>query len=175
MESLSLNQADDDQSNDRADKEPALADAVFEAVVTNGPLNDAWRLTMWANCFNEPTSAEYALRFDIGRDEFNVLSCLASHGPMAAKTICEVTGRPRNSISRAVNRLAERKMLKRKTNLEDRRESVLILNQAGRRLYEQVLPVAVERQAFMLRHLSEAERAVLDDILNKLMRVRHEW
>lgn len=150
-------------------------DEVFHAVVTNGPINDAWRLTLWANCYNEPIFSLLAAEFDVGRDEFNVMSCLASYGSMVARTICDVTGRPKNSISRAVNRLIERKLLKRKTNSNDRRESVLILNEAGRRLYERVLPVAVSRQNLMLETLSQDERDALDFILSKLMRSRHQW
>ncbi|CAB3655749.1 MarR family winged helix-turn-helix transcriptional regulator [Paraburkholderia rhynchosiae] len=150
-------------------------DEVFDAVVTNGPINDAWRLTLWGNCYNEPIFTALALEFDVGRDEFNVLSCLASYGSMVARTICDVTGRPKNSISRAVNRLIERNLLKRKTNDSDRRESVLILNEAGRRMYERVLPVAVSRQNLMLDSLSKDERETLDFILNKLMRSRHQW
>ena len=94
---------------------------------------------------------------------------------MVAKNICDVTGRPKNSISRAVNGLVTRKMIKRKTNTNDRRESLLILNDNGRRLYERVLPVAVDRQTLMLKVLSDEERGVLDRILDKLMSVRHEW
>jgi DNA-binding MarR family transcriptional regulator len=148
---------------------------VFDKVVTKGPLNDAWRLTLWANCYNEPIFTALAQEYDVGRDEFNVLSCLASYGSTVAKTICDVTGRPKNSISRAVNRLVERKMIKRKTNVNDRRESLLILNEDGRRLYERVLPVAVDRQTLMLKGLSDNEKRALDGILNKLMSVRHEW
>ncbi|KND59643.1 Transcriptional regulator, MarR family [Candidatus Burkholderia verschuerenii] len=150
-------------------------DEVFGAVVTRGPINDAWRLTLWANCYNEPIFTSLAQEFDVGRDEFNVLSCLASYGSMVARTICDVTGRPKNSISRAVNRLVERKMLKRKTNVNDRRESLLILNEAGLRLYERVLPLAVNRQQLMLESLSKEERESLDFILNKLMRSRQHW
>jgi MarR family transcriptional regulator, temperature-dependent positive regulator of motility len=113
--------------------------------------------------------------FDVGRDEFNVLSCLSSYGPMAAKTICEVTGRPKNSISRAVTRLSERKMIRRKINPLDRRESSLMLTESGRKLYERVVPVAIERQSTMLSGLSSSERALLDQVLNKLMQFRHEW
>ena len=94
---------------------------------------------------------------------------------MVAKNVCDVTGRPKNSISRAVNSLVTRKMIKRKTNTNDRRESLLILNDNGRRLYERVLPVAVDRQTLMLKVLSDEERGVLDRILDKLMSVRHEW
>jgi MarR family transcriptional regulator, temperature-dependent positive regulator of motility len=153
----------------------SLADDVFDKVVTKGPLNDMWRLTLWANCYCEPFFASLAEEFDVGRDEFNVLSCLASYGSMVAKNICDVTGRPKNSISRAVNSLVARKMIKRKTNANDRRESLLLLNDNGRRLYERVLPGAVDRQTLMLKILNADERRVLDKILDKLMSGRHAW
>jgi len=148
---------------------------VFAAVVTNGPISEAWRFTLWSNYYTEPCFSVMTRDFDVGRDEFNVLSCLSSYGPMAAKTICEVTGRPKNSISRAVARLSERKMIRRKINPLDRRESSLILNESGRKLYERVVPVAIERQSTMLSGLSSSERALLDQVLNKLMQFRHEW
>ena len=159
----------------QADEKDTHIDDIFDAVVTNGPINDAWRLTLWANYYTEPTFTVLLQEFDVGRDEFNVLSCLASYGSMVAKTICNVSGRPKNSISRAVNRLVERKMIRRKTNVHDRRESLLMLNEEGRRLYEKVVPVAVDRQNAMLDCLSAAERRTLDDILNRLMSVRHQW
>ena len=151
------------------------AQDVFTAVVTNGPISDAWRFTLWSNYYTEPCFSVMSRDFDVGRDEFNVMSCLSSYGPMAAKTICEVTGRPKNSISRAVTRLSERKMIRRKINPLDRRESSLMLNESGRKLYERVLPVAIERQSTMLSGLSSSERALLDQVLNKLMQFRHEW
>ncbi|TXC80150.1 winged helix-turn-helix transcriptional regulator [Paraburkholderia azotifigens] len=153
----------------------SLADDVFDKVVIKGPLSDMWRLTLWANCYCEPIFAAMAQEYDVGRDEFNVLSCLASYGSMVAKNICDVTGRPKNSISRAVNSLIARKMIRRKTNAHDRRESLLMLNDSGRRLYEKVLPVAVDRQTLMLRVLNAQERAMLDGILDKMMSTRHEW
>ncbi|OXC79618.1 MarR family winged helix-turn-helix transcriptional regulator [Caballeronia sordidicola] len=151
------------------------AQDVFTAVVTNGPISDAWRFTLWSNYYTEPCFSVMSRDFDVGRDEFNVMSCLSSYGPMAAKTICEVTGRPKNSISRAVTRLSERKMIRRKINPLDRRESSLMLNESGRKLYERVVPVAIERQSTMLSGLSSSERALLDQVLNKLMQFRHEW
>ena len=58
----------------------SLADDVFDKVVRKGPLSDMWRLTLWANCYCEPIFAVMSQEFDVGRDEFNVLSCLASYG-----------------------------------------------------------------------------------------------
>lgn len=163
------------EAPEQAVDDTAYIDEVFHAVVTKGPINDAWRLTMWANYYNEPIFTALAEEFDVGRDEFNVMSCLASYGSMLAKTVCDVTGRPKNSISRAVNRLAGRKLIRRKVNANDRRESLLILNEDGRRLYERTLPIVVGRQTLMLDVLSASERRVLDTILNKLMSARHAW
>ncbi|MGX7003605.1 MarR family winged helix-turn-helix transcriptional regulator [Caballeronia sp. KNU42] len=168
-------QVTDPQAEPKASDGAAYAHDVFASVVTNGPISDAWRFTLWSNYYTEPCFSAMSRDFDVGRDEFNVLSCLSSHGPMAAKTICEVTGRPKNSISRAVTRLSGRKMIRRKTNPLDRRESWLILTESGRKLYERVLPIAIDRQSTMLSGLSSSERALLDQVLNKLMQFRHEW
>jgi DNA-binding MarR family transcriptional regulator len=168
-------QVTDPQAEPKASDGAAYAHDVFASVVTNGPISDAWRFTLWSNYYTEPCFSAMSRDFDVGRDEFNVLSCLSSHGPMAAKTICEVTGRPKNSISRAVTRLSGRKMIRRKTNPLDRRESSLILTESGRKLYERVLPIAIDRQSAMLSGLSSSERALLDQVLNKLMQFRHEW
>ena len=168
-------QVTDPQTGPKAADGAVHAHDVFASVVTNGPISDAWRFTLWSNYYTEPCFSAMSRDFDVGRDEFNVLSCLSSHGPMAAKTICEVTGRPKNSISRAVTRLSGRKMIRRKTNPLDRRESSLILTESGRKLYERVLPIAIDRQSTMLSGLSSSERALLDQVLNKLMQYRHEW
>ena len=168
-------QVTDPQAEPKASDGAAYAHDVFASVVTNGPISDAWRFTLWSNYYTEPCFSAMSRDFDVGRDEFNVLSCLSSHGPMAAKTICEVTGRPKNSISRAVTRLSGRKMIRRKTNPLDRRESSLILTESGRKLYERVLPIAIDRQSTMLSGLSSSERALLDQVLNKLMQFRHQW
>ena len=175
MDSNAMKLTSPANSSIEADEKDAHIDEIFDAVVTNGPINDAWRLTLWANYYTEPTFTALSEEFDVGRDEFNVLSCLASYGSMVAKTVCDVTGRPKNSISRAVNRLVERKMIRRKVNANDRRESLLMLNEEGRRLYAKVLPLAVARQNAMLDCLSDAERSTLDGILNKLMSARHQW
>ena len=45
-------------------------------------------------------------------------------------------------------------MIRRKINPLDRRESSLILNESGTKLYERVVPVAIERQSTMLSGLS---------------------
>lgn len=175
MDSNAMKLTSPANSSIEADEKDVHIDEIFDAVVTNGPINDAWRLTLWANYYTEPTFTALSEEFDVGRDEFNVLSCLASYGSMVAKTVCDVTGRPKNSISRAVNRLVERKMIRRKVNANDRRESLLMLNEEGRRLYAKVLPLAVARQSAMLDCLSDAERSTLDGILNKLMSARHQW
>src|SRR5260370_36307784 len=124
------------QTELKASDSTVNAQAVFAAVVTNGPISDAWRVTLWSNYYTEPCFSAMSRDFDVGRDEFNVLSCLSSYGPMAAKTICEVTGRPKNSVSRAVTRLSERKMIRRKINPLDRGEICVTLKESRRELYK---------------------------------------
>jgi len=72
------------------------------------------------------------------------------------------------AVSRAVARLLERGLLQRDTHGDDRRRSVLELSEAGYRIYDEVVPVARAYERRLLAPLNDAERAMLDDLLNKL-------
>jgi MarR family transcriptional regulator, temperature-dependent positive regulator of motility len=133
-----------------------------------------FRMALWGSYFTSPLFAEMHKRFGILKDEFAILASLYDYGSLSAKTICAITGRPKNSISRGVTRLLASGRIKSATNRQDRREAILTLLAGGRRLYEQILPMCRERERLMLRALSEPELAQLDEILAKLLNYYHE-
>jgi DNA-binding MarR family transcriptional regulator len=74
-----------------------------------------------------------------------------------------------------VARLTAQGRISSNVNPADRRESILRLEEPGRTLYEEVLPLwrAREREMF-LDVLGEAELAQLDGLLVKLLKRFHE-
>ena len=133
-----------------------------------------FRIALWGSYFTAPLFAEMEKRFGILRDEFAILASLYDYGSLSAKTICAITGRPKNSISRGVTRLTASKRIRSTTNRLDRREAILTLLASGRRLYERILPMCRERERLMLEPLSDAELAQLDELLAKLLNYYHE-
>lgn len=129
---------------------------------------------LWAEYFSAPLYADMYKRHGILRDEFAVLGSLYDCGSLSAKTICAITGRPKNSISRGVNRLIAAGRIKRVTNPDDRREAVLSLLAEGRRIYEKILPLCREREQALMTGLSQADLLSIDTLMMKLLVLYHQ-
>jgi DNA-binding MarR family transcriptional regulator len=148
---------------------------VFRAVVTGNPTKTAWIVTLWSNVWREKTFAEMTERWGVSRDEFNVLACLGQCGPLRAKTICDVTARPKNSISRAVTQLSVKRFISQQTDANDRRNTRLAILPEGKRMLDKLFPIARANQEAMLEILDEKERKTLDRIFDKLTAHRGQW
>ena len=109
------------------------------------------------------------------RDENNILFCLAHYGPLTAKSISQVLGRPKNSISRAVDRLLARKMVRSEPVEWDRRHLRLSIEPSGLQLITRTTAQFRARQEEMLRVLTPTERVALDHLLGKLMDDAEAW
>lgn len=150
-------------------------DEILATMLRNTIIRDSYRLTLWANFFNGPAFARIEREFSILRDEYNVLACLATFGPMVATSVCMLTGRPKNSVSRGVGRLLQRDLITRTTETADRRRALLSIRPAGRELYEKIVPIFTQREAAMLCSLSAQDRQALDSILTRLMKAHKDW
>ena len=80
-----------------------------------------------------------------------------------------MTGRPRNSISRAVHRMLQEGYLNRSPDPDDGRQAILKITAKGRRLHERIVPKFVERENDILASLTNDERRSLDRLLSKLV------
>lgn len=136
---------------------------------------DAFRLSLWVGFYTAGLFAELQNRLGLHRDESNVLFSLVQYGQLTAKSICEALGRPRNSISRAVERLMRKRLILAETDPTDRRQILLTATPEGRRLCKQILQVSRTRQSVMLSSLSPAERLALDSVLTKLISHAPDW
>jgi MarR family transcriptional regulator, temperature-dependent positive regulator of motility len=148
--------------------QPALPKRILECLQRQrGSIG--FNMVLWGKHFSVPLYTEMEARFRISRDEFSVLASLYDCGSMSAKTICAITGRPKNSISRGVTRLMSMGRIRIVTNKSDRRQAVLSLVAEGRKLYERIIPLCREREALMLGSLSSTEASQLENILVKLL------
>jgi DNA-binding MarR family transcriptional regulator len=135
----------------------------------------AYRISWLANFYSGPIYRRLERRPGLTRPEVIVLFCLAHAPGMSAAEICAATGRPKNSISRAVNRLLGDGRIRRHAHPDDGRAVILDLTEAGRALYDRLLPDFRAREAAMLAPLTTAERADLDRLLGKLVHREDRW
>ena len=111
-----------------------------------------YRLNVVASLTSHALSRIYADRYGIGVPEWRVLVTLGQYGMMTGKAIGEHSHMHKTKVSRAVAVLEKRKLLTRKTNRADLRESLLSLTPAGVAIYQDLAPVALD----FARRLSDA-------------------
>ena len=145
-------------------------------VVMRSPLIDrfGFRMSLWAGLYAGPVFAEIERRLGVSRDENNILFSLTSYGSTTAKVISDYLGRPKNSISRGVERLLRRGLIRSEVDPTDRRRLVLSVTDEGRAIYLESSRIWRGRQDHLLAHLTDVERVTLDALLDKLLDV-DDW
>ncbi len=127
-----------------------------------------YQLNVVASLTSQALSRVYARRYSIGVPEWRVLVTLGQYETMTAKQIGAHTHMHKTKVSRAVALLDKRRLLARRANREDMREAFLSLTPAGRAMYEEVAPHALDFARRLTEILSPSDREVFDRVLRQL-------
>lgn len=130
-----------------------------------------YRLSVLSNRVSQTIANAYAARFGLAITEWRVIAVLSRYPGLSANEVAERTAMDKVAVSRAVARLLERGLLQRETDGGDRRRSVLTLSEAGVRIFDEVVPVALRYEGELLALLDDEERQLLDRLLGKLEQV----
>src|SRR4029078_2243885 len=103
-----------------------------------------YRLNVVASRVSQALSRIYADRYGIGVPEWRVLVTLGQFGMMTGKAIGAHSHMHKNKVSRAVAQLEKRKLVMRRSNRADLREAFLALTPAGRAMYDDLAPIALD-------------------------------
>ena len=86
-----------------------------------------------------------------------------------ASEIAASTAFPKNTLSRAVNRIAKLGLIRRSAGESDRRQQNLTLTRKGRAVLDEALPRFIALEAEMLAPLSLVERETLSALMAKVV------
>lgn len=153
---------DAEKSADRVDDQPS------EGRILELERFLPYRLSVLSNTISKSIARLYADRFGITIPEWRIIAVLARFGPGSAADICGTTAMDKVQVSRALQRLTDAKLASRTIDKADRRRAVVDLTAKGRAVYDEIVPLALSREAVLLDGLSTAERSQLDTILTKL-------
>jgi DNA-binding MarR family transcriptional regulator len=168
------NATDNAMAVQRASEGDVRNDLVAEAITPGGraalKLEQflPYQLNVVASLTSQALSRVYARRYSIGVPEWRVLVTLGQYGVMTAKAIGAHTHMHKTKVSRAVALLEKRRLLARRTNREDMREAFLSLTAAGRTMYEELAPHALDFARRLTEILTPAERDVFNRALRQL-------
>jgi DNA-binding MarR family transcriptional regulator len=127
-----------------------------------------YRLNVVASLVSQALSRIYAERYSIGVPEWRVLVTLGQFGMMTGKAIGAHSHMHKTKVSRAVALLERRKLITRRANRADLRESFLTLTPAGRAMYEDLAPIALEFTQRLSEVIEPADRAAFERAINRL-------
>jgi DNA-binding MarR family transcriptional regulator len=126
------------------------------------------RLNVLSSLVSHALSRVYSQRYGIGIPEWRVLVTLGEYGVMTGKAIGAHTHMHKTKVSRAVAQLESRKLVARRANRADLREAFLSLTAAGRAVYEEAAPIALEFTHRLSEAVAPADRAAFDRAVRQL-------
>jgi DNA-binding MarR family transcriptional regulator len=128
-----------------------------------------YQLNVVATLVSQALSRVYSSRYSIGVPEWRVLVTLGQFGVMTGKAIGTHTHMHKTKVSRAVANLEKRKLLVRRANRADMRESFISLTPAGRTIYEELAPHALEFSRRLTDILTPSDRDAFHRALEQII------
>src|SRR5437588_12226877 len=128
-----------------------------------------YRLNVVASLVSQALSRIYSERYAIGVPEWRVLVTLGQYGVMTGKAIGTHTHMHKTKVSRAVADLEKRKLVARRANRADMRESFLSLTPAGHTIYLDLAPSALDFARRLVDRIEPAEHAAFERVLTRII------
>jgi len=144
-------------------------DAFTHARLWRNPCGFAARFNYLGLRYNTPLYGWVEERFGLSRAEFVVIYSLAIMDGVTASEIAASTAFPKNTLSRAVNHIADLGLIRRDADESDRRQQILSLTPQGRAVFEEALPRFAALEDEMLAPLTLVERETLSALMAKVV------
>ncbi len=128
-----------------------------------------YRLSLLSNTISEGIATAYRDVHGLSLTEWRVVAILGRFPDLTATNIMARGAMDKVPVSRAVARLEERGLVRRKADNEDRRRLTLRLTAGGVKLFNAVVPEALAYERQLLSTLDPEEAAQLETLLDKLL------
>ena len=113
-----------------------------------------YQLSILASGISRDFSKEYILRFGLNNAEWRIIAHLSQETEtISIREIYQKVDLEKSKVSRAVSKLAKRKLLSKKVNLSDKRLVDLKLTNAGREIIDEMTEIAMDFEARFLQKI----------------------
>lgn len=128
-----------------------------------------YQLNVLASRASLELAGTYAERFGLSIAEWRVIAHLAHHREVSVRDIQRRVDMDKSKVSRAAAHLEETGLIKKRVNAQDRRLIKLALTPKGERVFDQIVPLALDYEARLLGSLSPAEASAFRATVEKLL------
>jgi len=129
----------------------------------------SYRLHVVANLLSRGAELRYRREFGVSLWEWRSIALLGgTQGALSLNELSRAAGIDKSQMSRVVTGLTERRLVLRAADADDARGVRLTLSKAGRKLYQDLIGAAAERDEIFRRCLTKDETEAFNKVLGKL-------
>ncbi len=128
-----------------------------------------YRLSILSHTVSTTIAQVYEKQFGLSIPEWRVIAILGRFPGLSAVEVAERTFLDKVAVSRAVSKLLKNGRIDRQFADADRRRSILNLSEEGRRVHDEIAPLALAFERELLAGLDDEQRSTLDATVKRLM------
>lgn len=132
----------------------------------NGVL--AQKILVLSNTLATAATRMYGRKFDLPLAEWRLLAMVAQSESAGVVELAQMLATHKAWVSRTARSLESKGLIKACADNSDARRTLFALTLKGQKLYQQIVPVTMERNARLLSALTKDETIVFDHLLDKL-------
>lgn len=128
-----------------------------------------YRLAILSHTVSTLIARVYDRRFGLTIPEWRVIAILGRFPGLSAVEVAERTMLDKVAVSRAVTKLIKAGRIDREFADADRRRSILTLSEEGRKVHDEIAPLALRMENDLLHGLSDDQIATLNVVIERLL------
>ena len=128
-----------------------------------------YRLSVLSHTVSTNIASVYEKRFGVSIPEWRVIAVLGRFPGLSAVDVAERTLMDKVAVSRAVTKLIKNGRIDRQFADADRRRSILNLSEDGRKVHDEIAPLALQFERDLLDGIDEDDVKTLNTLIDGLL------
>lgn len=128
-----------------------------------------YRLAILSHTVSSLIARVYDKRFGVTIPEWRVILIVGRFPGLSAVEVAERTMLDKVAVSRAVTKLIKAGRIDREFADADRRRSILTLSEEGRKVHDEIAPLALAMEEDLLHGLDEGQIETLNTVIDRLL------
>ncbi len=128
-----------------------------------------YRMSVLSHTISTTIARVYDKRFNLSIPEWRVIAILGRFPGLSAVEVAERTMMDKVAVSRAVTKLIKNGRIDRQFADADRRRSILNLSDEGRKVHNDIAPLALQFERDLLHGISEEDCETFNIVVERLL------
>jgi DNA-binding MarR family transcriptional regulator len=128
-----------------------------------------YRLSITSHTVSTNIARVYEKQFGLSIPEWRVIAILGRYPGLSAVEVADRTLMDKVAVSRAVTKMIKNGRVDREFADADRRRSILNLSEEGRRVHNEIAPLALQFEQELLQDISDEDFETFNTILEQLL------